>query len=153
MKALTVCQPYAELIARGGDVKPLENRTWFTSYRGPLLIHAGKSRDWLGPDDEEAALYAVDVTKIAFGAFVALGDLVACLELDSAWPKEYRHLQDHEHAEGPFCLVLARVRRLPKPVECRGMQGLWVPSPAIVSACLSQSKPDPLPVSPEEDRT
>jgi hypothetical protein len=49
-KALTICQPYAELIARGEKV--IENRTWPTSYRGPLLIHAGKSREWLYGDGD-----------------------------------------------------------------------------------------------------
>lgn len=30
----------------------------------------------------------------------------------------------HEHTEGPFCLILRDVRRC-KPVEIRGQQGLW----------------------------
>jgi hypothetical protein len=52
VKALTICQPYAELIARGQ--KRVENREWPTRYRGPLLIHAGKSREWLsGETDAE----------------------------------------------------------------------------------------------------
>src|SRR3546814_4442712 len=45
MKALTICQPYAELILLG--LKRVENRSKPTRHRGPLLIHAGKSRDWL----------------------------------------------------------------------------------------------------------
>ncbi len=40
MKALTVQQPYASLIASGQ--KTIELRSWSTMYRGPLLIHAGK---------------------------------------------------------------------------------------------------------------
>jgi hypothetical protein len=123
MKALTICQPYAELIARGD--KPIENRTWPTSYRGQLAIHAGKSRAWLGDDDEEAALYAVDVTRIPFGAVVAVVDLVACLHQDQAWPGRWRDLKDHEHANGPWCWVLENVRRLPAPIDARGAQGLW----------------------------
>jgi hypothetical protein len=42
MRALTILQPWAEMIARG--VKRIENRTWRTSHRGPLTTHAGKSR-------------------------------------------------------------------------------------------------------------
>lgn len=38
MKALSVKQPFAGLIAAG--IKTLETRTWYTSYRGPLLICA-----------------------------------------------------------------------------------------------------------------
>jgi len=41
MKALSIRQPWAFLIAHG--LKDLENRDWETHYRGPLLIHAGKT--------------------------------------------------------------------------------------------------------------
>ncbi len=41
MRALTLHQPWASLIALG--VKTIETRSWSTSYRGPLAIHAGKS--------------------------------------------------------------------------------------------------------------
>jgi len=39
MKALTLHQPWASLIALG--VKTIETRSWSTPYRGRLLIHAG----------------------------------------------------------------------------------------------------------------
>ena len=38
MKALTIWQPWASLIARG--VKQYETRSWATKYRGPIAIHA-----------------------------------------------------------------------------------------------------------------
>jgi hypothetical protein len=41
MKALTLTQPYATLIAIGA--KRIETRSWSTRYRGPLAIHAAKS--------------------------------------------------------------------------------------------------------------
>lgn len=125
MKALTICQPYAELIVRGD--KPIENRTWPTAYRGPLVIHAGKSRAWLGDDDEDAALYAVDTRAIPFGAIVGVARLVACLKIDdvSPWPNRWRHLRDHEHAHGPWCWVLEDIKRAAQPIPCRGAQGLW----------------------------
>jgi hypothetical protein len=40
MKALSVKQPWASMIARGE--KTIETRTWRTFYRGPLLIVASK---------------------------------------------------------------------------------------------------------------
>jgi len=46
MKALSVRQPWAWLIVAG--YKGIENRTWETRHRGPLLIHAGKTFDWPG---------------------------------------------------------------------------------------------------------
>lgn len=38
MKALSLRQPWASLVALG--VKTVETRSWSTSYRGPLAIHA-----------------------------------------------------------------------------------------------------------------
>lgn len=38
MKALTLWQPWASLVARGE--KTIETRSWPTDYRGPLAIHA-----------------------------------------------------------------------------------------------------------------
>ena len=40
MRALSVKQPWANLIASGS--KTIETRTWATSYRGPLLIVSSK---------------------------------------------------------------------------------------------------------------
>lgn len=112
-KALTICQPYAELIVRGD--KPIENRTWSTNYRGPLLIHAGKSRDWLDDEDEHL------MPGMAFGAIVGRVTLVDCVRVQRLPP----HLRDHEHANGPWCWVLTDIERFAVPIPCRGAQGLW----------------------------
>ena len=37
-KALSVAQPWASAIVFGG--KDIENRSWYTHYRGPIAIHA-----------------------------------------------------------------------------------------------------------------
>jgi hypothetical protein len=39
-KALSVRQPFADLIARG--IKPIENRSWRTRYRGLIYIHVAR---------------------------------------------------------------------------------------------------------------
>jgi len=48
MKALSIKQPYASLIAHG--IKNIENRTWKTKFRGRIYIHASgkkvKSEDF-----------------------------------------------------------------------------------------------------------
>lgn len=118
MKAITICQPYAHLIAIGE--KRVENRTWPTRYRGPLAIHAGKSRDWLleppGPE-------------IVFGAVVATATLEDVLHIDRIkrgdYDQRYPWLKSHEHTTGPWCWVLDGVRRLDEPRPYRGAQGLW----------------------------
>lgn len=73
MKALTILQPWAHLIAFGA--KRVENRSWITGYRGPLVIHAGKSDRLITERDRE--LYPA----MAFGAIVAVAELVECVRL------------------------------------------------------------------------
>lgn len=43
MKAITIQQPWASLVASGN--KLYETRSWPTNYRGPIAIHAGKQID------------------------------------------------------------------------------------------------------------
>jgi hypothetical protein len=125
MKALTISQPYATLIADGE--KWVENRKWGTSYRGPLAIHAGKGTQYLSP---------IELAGYHSGCIVATCELVACLPLDSmrklspeqAIGKTGLMIIDvlhHEHTEGPFCWILQNVRPLIPPVPCKGAQGLW----------------------------
>ena len=42
-RALSIKQPWLAAILSGW--KPVENRTWDTSYRGPLLLHASARID------------------------------------------------------------------------------------------------------------
>lgn len=48
MKALSIREPWASLIVLG--IKRVENRSWGTKYRGPLLIHAANKFDRDGWD-------------------------------------------------------------------------------------------------------
>lgn len=92
--ALSTRQPWAWLIVNG--FKPIENRTWATPFRGPLLIHAGKT---MRPAEYEAALLFVeefvdpdlvhqvpDMTELALGGLVGVVRMVDCVrESDSPW--------------------------------------------------------------------
>lgn len=50
MKGISIRQPWpwAILHLPSADRKDVENRTWATKYRGPLVIHAGKQYDHEG---------------------------------------------------------------------------------------------------------
>src|SRR3546814_21116370 len=86
MKALTICQPYAELILLG--LKRVENRSKPTRHRGPLLIHAGKSRDWLRivpqpPTYEGCPAMSYDRTSGLYRADMDFGAIVGRVTLRS----------------------------------------------------------------------
>ena len=84
-KALSIRQPWAWLIAQG--FKDIENRTWTTRYRGPLLIQASKgmTRDEYGA----AVMFLQHLGKsielpapadLARGGIVGAAELVDCVE-------------------------------------------------------------------------
>ena len=140
MKVLTVCQPWAWAIVHGP--KTVENRHWATNYRGPLLIHAGKSRKFLrGGIDEIAGLHGIDVPvdELVYGAVVGIADLVDSLPAVRNVDGRAKRLMQNLWADhGTAHLVLARRRHVLTPVPLSGQLGLFdVPltlSPAILVA-------------------
>ena len=125
MKALTICQPYAHLIVQGR--KTCENRTWSTSYRGPLYIHAGKSRQWLDVEDGIDLESGDPVSQMPFGAVVAIANLVACLHIDSKLLPEWTAKMTDEqrgHVNGDYCWILDKVTPI-GPWPWSGARGLF----------------------------
>lgn len=131
MKTLTVCQPYAEMIASGA--KRIENRTWPTRHRGPLAIHAGRSRAWLSPALASGEISADQARGLVWGAVVATCRLVGCFELARIELLAQRgQLHDDllwipcdRHAGGPWLWIVSEVVRLADPVPVLGQRGLW----------------------------
>jgi len=110
MKALTIKQPWAELIAMGA--KDIENRSWPTRHRGQLVIHAGKSWDKEGT--EIAAAHGVTKESVQFGCVIGTVDVIEMTtESSSEW------------FTGPVGWILKNARRLEVPVFMRGRLGLW----------------------------
>jgi hypothetical protein len=106
MKALTIWQPWASLIVEGS--KDIENRSWSTDYRGPLLIHAGAHK----PTKREREMF--DLGPLQLGGIVGVAQLVDCVrDHPSSWAM-------------PDCWhwVLEAPQVLPF-VVMRGAQGLW----------------------------
>ena len=136
MKAITICQPYSALIllpVTDPMHKRVENRTRQVKYRGPLYIHAGKSRAWLDVKDGVDRRTGMRVDSMAFGAVVGTANLIDCLHIaeinDGKHDRKYPWLRDHAHTFGPWCLVLDDVRPV-GPYPWRGQLGLFDIDPA-----------------------
>lgn len=123
-KAITICQPHAAAVVQGP--KLIENRTWPTTYRGWLLIHAGKSRQWF--NQQTTDFYAARCFTVRaqsdyhYGAIIGLAYLTASVPIDELADS----LRDDVRncAEGPFCWVLDQ-RLSFSPIPAVGKQGLW----------------------------
>lgn len=135
MKALTLSQPWAELVAAGR--KRYETRSWSTKYRGPLVIHAaakGSSGISAVVLRAMAASWGFD-PRVPFGAAVAVCELVDVHPVEEVYPRigaEEREFGDY--SPGRYAWELAGVRRLETPVPARGALGLWVPPSAVREA-------------------
>ena len=116
------------LIAIGA--KPFETRDWTTRYRGPLAIHAGKTREGLrlceGETEIEQALAKAgySLQTVPLGVVVCTTRLLEVLTTDEICQKGLIDpFGDYSH--GRFGLHLTDIRRLNPPRPAAGKQGLW----------------------------
>lgn len=91
MKALSTKQPWAWAILNG---KPVENRNWYTSFRGPFLLHASKTFDregyeWIYRNRKELGIHERTLPtpdQFELGGIVGQSNLVACVkDMGSPW--------------------------------------------------------------------
>jgi hypothetical protein len=146
IRALTVKQPYAHLIAHCG--KTPENRTRATPYRGLVAVHAGAYSRW--DRDAESSPAAVKAWRewaarwtyagqpvkpltrdgafqlATFGAVIAVATLAGChRDEDSPMHRSGAPACSPWAVRGAWHWELTGVRPLAEPVPCRGMLGLW----------------------------
>ena len=118
MKVLTLKQPWATLISEG--LKEYEFRSWKTSYRGKLLIHAGVSID-----KEEIKKYNYDYPK---SRIVALVELIDCIKIDNNFNKMIKDknsiVYGSKDREG-YAWKLRLIKKIDDKKEIKGKLGLW----------------------------
>lgn len=154
MKAITLIQPWASLIAMGN--KKIETRSWKTNHRGPLAIHAGASmpKQAKGFCSQIAEILHVQyngsiwyymanhVGDYTFGHILATCELVDCCTITpdilvksaTEWKMSepcYLPLPDEkelvfgDYTPGRYAWILKNVKQLKKPIPAKGQQGLW----------------------------
>ena len=73
MKVLSIRQPWAQLVASGA--KDVENRTWPTRYRGPVLIHASQRADDVTSDEIERRFGVRPPAVLPLGGIVGIAEI------------------------------------------------------------------------------
>lgn len=123
MKALSLWQPWAELMANG--TKAIETRSWCTNYRGPLAIHAATSLK--GLDSQAAIAHGLVRSELLFGYVVAYGELVNCVKMTEPYIARMTELERElgDWEVGRWAWILYDVQRLAPPFKVRGRQGLF----------------------------
>ena len=136
MKALSLIEPWASLVAWGYKTK--ETRSWGTSLREVICIHASKSKEVVKDFEEVEGLF--DDAGLAMpewwpkraedyplGKIVAVTKLFHCErmtpELIAAQTRQEIGFGAWE--PGRYAFSLGEARKLETPIPCRGALGFW----------------------------
>jgi hypothetical protein len=132
MKALTIQQPFATLIAIGA--KRIETRSWSTNHRGPIAIHCSsnfpKGYEHLCLDGP--FIKALTAGKVSNGdlhdqrgKIVATANLCAVERVGNFNVPGGQEFEFGNFEHGRYMWYLKDVKRLAAPVAMKGTQGLW----------------------------
>lgn len=145
MKGLTVLQPWADAIAYLD--KRVENRTWRAQYRGPIVLHAGKSTA------SYTARAVNDISSASGGRTTSmpqmrLGCALAIVRIRASMSVEQFRAEGLHHVpsignwlDGPYAFWLDEPLVLEMPVSMRGAQGLFTVDKKSVVAVARAARP------------
>ncbi|GIZ08354.1 ASCH domain-containing protein [Flavobacterium sp. UMI-01] len=141
MKALSIKQPWASLIAHG--IKDIENRTWKTHFRGRIYIHASASGMTVCFDGEQREVLKqlekpIDITPLS--AIIGEVEIIDCvINHPSIWAEKTDFSQ-----EDPTTIwnwVLSNPVLYEKPIlNVKGKLSFWEPDIDIVECIGCKGK-------------
>lgn len=119
MKALSIRQPWAWAILEAG--KDIENRDWFTRFRGTIAVHAAKG---LTKDEHTwASMEIEDICGLRPPAFPMLktrGFIVGTVEIVGCVSRS-----NSPWFFGDYGFVLRNPQKLKTPIYCKGALSFW----------------------------
>ena len=124
MKVLTVKEPWASLIING--YKMYEFRSWKTSYRGKILIHAGKSIEKNNLD-----LFNDYNLDYSFGYIIGEVELEDCILVDGKMQDELaskdKLVYGRNNHVGLYAWKLSNIVKYKNEdrIKVNGKLGLW----------------------------
>ncbi len=114
MRCLAVMQPWAWAIVAGA--KDIENRSWKTDYRGPVVIQASSTKTVVNGLAKEHQLRP---REFSYGALIGVADLVDVIPLSEK-------LEANPWAFGPRCWIFRNARAFQRPISLKGKLNLYV---------------------------
>ena len=127
MKVLSLTEPYATLIKIGK--KKIETRSWKTSYRGNLYIHASSTKIPKEYKNNTELMSLVNVNNLNYGHIICSCDLVDCIEMTNEFIEKVKKNSAEYisgiYAKGRYAWILENVEIIKKPIEVKGHLGIW----------------------------
>lgn len=127
MKVISLTEPFATIIKNG--YKKIETRSWKTSYRGELYIHASSTKipkEW----KENKDLMALAGSNLSYGKIICKCQLVDCIEMTKENIEKVKKENPTEYLcgiyeEGRYAWILENITPLENPIEIKGHLGIW----------------------------
>ena len=128
MKVISLLEPWASLIKE--KVKHIETRSWKTSYRGELYIHASKRKltknNLIEYNDK---LKLLKDTNFKYGYIIAKCKLVDCkiMTKDLIYEVKQNHNEyiSGDYKIGRYAWILEDIEILKYPIQAKGQLGIW----------------------------
>lgn len=119
MKAITLWQPWASLMATG--LKKIETRSWHTRYRGGLLIHAAKKIVPI-PPEIETYLEGISLPR---GFLLCRVNLIDCRRINQYNAPDPPECFFGDYRRGRYMWITELLEVFDPPIAGVGQQGLW----------------------------
>jgi hypothetical protein len=124
MRALSLTQPWATAVALG--FKHWETRSWPTSFRGEVCIHAAKGFPRWAKDFSLSRRELPPASDLQLGSIVCVCEITECRQTETLAQKlSEMELAYGDYSPGRYAFKLENVRRLMEAIPARGALGLW----------------------------
>ena len=128
MKVLSLTEPCATLIKE--KKKKVETRSWKTSYRGELYIHASLTKIPKSWKENIEFMSLVENIPLNFGNIICKCNLVDCIYMTKEYVEEMKtkNYQEYicgEYKEGRYAWILENIQPLKQPIKAKGHLSIW----------------------------
>ena len=142
MKALSLTQPWATLIALGA--KRVETRSRATKFRGQVAIHAAigfpgwaKRQCFMPPFSTVLVAHGFSPDTLPLGRIVCITEVLDCVRTElvrEAWCHYSEAVHEErfgDYSDGRFGFTLGEIYRVDPPIYAKGHLGFWNWEPAL----------------------
>ena len=111
-------------------IKTIETRSWKTSYRGKLYIHASSTKIPKAYKENQDLMSLVDINNLNYGNIICSCDLVDCVEMTDEFINDIKKNKKNEYitgiySNGRYAWIFKNIEILDNPIKAKGHLGIW----------------------------
>lgn len=127
VRCLAVRQPWAWALVAGA--KDIENRSWKTDYRGPIVIQASSAKTLVNSLTKGAGA-SLPPMAFEYSALIGVVDLIDIVPISE-------ELESNPWAWGPHCWRVGNARRFVEPIPAKGKLNLYALEPELAECAAA----------------